>query len=119
MEGEYFHHATATLPNPLPNSFLYLRLMLHRPILTRLCSKVTSAPSTVPSSPAGPRPLPAGQELFASFAAGCARICLGAAMDLIELVHDTYLTNTTGGWWWDGLCKPLLCFIPMTGRSAD
>ncbi|KAG7294069.1 hypothetical protein NEMBOFW57_004131 [Staphylotrichum longicolle] len=45
----------------------------------------------------------AGQELFTSFAAGCAKICLGAAIDLIELVHSTYLSNTTGGWWWDGL----------------
>ncbi|KAK4121993.1 hypothetical protein N657DRAFT_665233 [Parathielavia appendiculata] len=87
----------------LQGSFLYLRLMLHRPILTQLCANATSSPSTVPTSPARPRPLPVGQELFASFAAGCVRICLGAAMDLIELVHDTYLTNTTGGWWWDGL----------------
>ncbi|KAL2163301.1 hypothetical protein VTH06DRAFT_5358 [Thermothelomyces fergusii] len=108
----------------LRGSFLYLRLMLHRPILTQLCANSTEAsPSTgtgpgtgtgtEPSSPGrqggGAAPAAAsvaataGQELFTSFAAGCARICLGAAMDLIELVHGTYLTNTSGGWWWDGL----------------
>lgn len=42
--------------------------------------------------------------LYASFAAECAKICLGSAMDLVELVSRTYQTDTTGGWWWDGLC---------------
>ncbi|KAL1843954.1 hypothetical protein VTJ49DRAFT_6358 [Mycothermus thermophilus] len=83
-------------------SFLYLRLMLHRPILTQLCSN--TEPASEQGAPAVPGPSStAGQELFTSFAAGCARICLGAAMDLIELVQATYRTNTTGGWWWDGL----------------
>ncbi|KAL2258219.1 hypothetical protein VTK26DRAFT_8564 [Humicola hyalothermophila] len=87
----------------LRGSFLYLRLMLHRPILTRLCADTGSNPSTAPNSPARSGVLRGSQELFNSFAAGCAKICLGAAMDLIELVHSTYLTKTTGGWWWDGL----------------
>jgi hypothetical protein len=76
--------------------------MLHRPILTQLCANAESISGTEAASIAGSPN--AGQELFASFAAGCAKICLGAAMDLIELVQATYLTNTTGGWWWDGLC---------------
>ncbi|KAK3306082.1 fungal-specific transcription factor domain-containing protein [Chaetomium strumarium] len=87
----------------LRGSFLYLRLMLHRPILTQLCARADSAPGTAPASPTESSALSAGQELFTSFAAGCAKVCLGAAADLIELVHSTYLTNTTGGWWWDGL----------------
>ncbi|KAK4235885.1 fungal-specific transcription factor domain-containing protein [Achaetomium macrosporum] len=87
----------------LRGSFLYLRLMLHRPILTQLCARADSALGTAPGSPTESSGLSAGQELFTSFAAGCAKICLGAAADLIELVHGTYLTNTTGGWWWDGL----------------
>ncbi|SPQ24490.1 cd129f82-9bba-4a71-acdc-d57eeb06dec4 [Thermothielavioides terrestris] len=87
----------------LRGSFLYLRLMLHRPILTSLCAKTGSNPDTEANPPETPIAFSAGQELFTSFAAGCAKICLGAAMDLIELVHSTYLSNTTGGWWWDGL----------------
>lgn len=78
--------------------------MLHRPILTQLCANTESNPAAEPSSPTRQGTATAGQELFTSFAAGCAKICLGAAIDLIELVHSTYLTNTTGGWWWDGLC---------------
>lgn len=84
--------------------------MLHRPILTLLCAKADPNSSTAASSPAALVAVSAGQELFTSFAAGCAKICLGAAMDLIELVHGTYLTNTTGGWWWDGLCMLLPAF---------
>ncbi|KAK4143385.1 uncharacterized protein C8A04DRAFT_28808 [Dichotomopilus funicola] len=116
----------ATQRTVLRGSFLYLRLMLHRPILTQLCAntestssptnQTTTATSTgsgpgtgteAPSSPlllrTGSAAVSAGRELFTSFAAGCAKICLGAAVDLIELVHSTYLTNTSGGWWWDGL----------------
>lgn len=101
-----------TVTDTAAQSFLYLRLMLHRPILTRLCADTESNPNTAPSSPARPGPVRASQELFKSFAAGCAKICLSAAMDLIELVHGTYLTNTTGGWWWDGLCR--YPFLPPT-----
>lgn len=61
--------------------------------------------------PTGSAAVSAGRELFTSFAAGCAKICLGAAVDLIELVHSTYLTNSSGGWWWDGLCTFFLSFL--------
>jgi hypothetical protein len=85
--------------------------MLHRPILTRLCAGAESNTASEPASPT--RPDSASQELFKSFASGCARLCLSAAMDLIELVRCTYRTKTTGGWWWDGLCMQL-CFISPT-----
>ncbi|KAK4154105.1 fungal-specific transcription factor domain-containing protein [Chaetomidium leptoderma] len=87
----------------LQGSFLYLRLMLHRPILMQLCANTESSSGAEASPPTRAGAPSAGQELFTSFAEGCARICLGAAIDLVELVHGTYLTNTTGGWWWDGL----------------
>ncbi|KAH6847611.1 fungal-specific transcription factor domain-containing protein [Chaetomium sp. MPI-CAGE-AT-0009] len=87
----------------LRGSFLYLRLMLHRPILTQLCAEASANHSTEPNSPTRAGPVSAGQELFTSFAAGCAKICLISAVDLIELIHNTYLTKATGGWWWDGL----------------
>lgn len=96
------------LTSLVTDSFLHLRLMLHRPILTQLCAAESSAAGSPSDAAASTTP---SQELFNSFAGGCARICLGAAMDLIELVHETYLTSATAGWWWDGLCRwsqPLL-----------
>ncbi|KAK4195296.1 fungal-specific transcription factor domain-containing protein, partial [Triangularia verruculosa] len=91
-----------TQRNVLHASFLYVRLMLHRPILTQLCSNADSE-AAEPTSPVKPTPFGGNRMLYASFAAECAKICLGAAMDLIELVYRTYQTDTTGGWWWDGL----------------
>ncbi|KAK0660802.1 fungal-specific transcription factor domain-containing protein [Cercophora samala] len=91
-----------TQRNVLHASFLYVRLMLHRPILTQLCSNSDSG-TTEPTSPVKHGPFGGNRMLYASFAAECAKICLGSAMDLIELVSRTYQTDTTGGWWWDGL----------------
>jgi len=88
--------------------------MLHRPILTQLCAEAGSGADTEPSSPARPNSFPTpNRVLYTSFAAECAKICVTAAMDLIDLVHTTYLTNTTGGWWWDGLCKLQLSDIEL------
>ncbi|KAK4166921.1 fungal-specific transcription factor domain-containing protein [Cladorrhinum sp. PSN259] len=87
----------------LHGSFLYLRLMLHRPILTQLCSSTEPSHSPEPNSPIKQGFGGTNRILYTSFAAECAKICLGAAMDLIDLVHRTYQTNNTGGWWWDGL----------------
>ncbi|KAK4184194.1 fungal-specific transcription factor domain-containing protein [Podospora australis] len=69
----------------LHGSFLFFRLTLHRPILTKTAKE---AGSTL-----GPSPQ----------AVDCVKVCLNTAVELIELVHATYLTETTGGWWWDGL----------------
>ncbi|KAK0721293.1 fungal-specific transcription factor domain-containing protein [Apiosordaria backusii] len=91
-----------TQRNVLHASFLYMRLMLHRPILTQVCSNSDSG-SAEPMSLIKPAPFGGNRMLYASFAAECAKICLGAAMDLIELAYSTYQTDTTGGWWWDGL----------------
>ncbi|KAK3391371.1 fungal-specific transcription factor domain-containing protein [Sordaria brevicollis] len=87
----------------LHGNFLYLRLMLHRPILLQLCRDTVSNSSSGSSSPTK-KDLPnARRALYTSFAAECARICISTATDLIELVHSTYRTNTTGGWCWDAL----------------
>ncbi|KAK4652829.1 hypothetical protein QC762_513000 [Podospora pseudocomata] len=91
-----------TQRNVLHASFLYVRLMLHRPILTQLCSNSDSG-TTEPTSPVKQGPFGGNRMLYVSFAAECAKICLGSAMDLVELVSRTYQTDTTGGWWWDGL----------------
>ncbi len=82
--------------------------MLHRPILTQLCAHAAE-PAGNNGNGAGAGAGDVGHlettagPLYTSFAVECAKICLGAAMDLIDLVHTTYKTDTTGGWWWDGL----------------
>lgn len=92
-----------TQRNVLHGNFLYLRLMLHRPILLQLCRDTVSNSAGGSSSPTKKSSPNARRALYTSFAAECAKICITAATDLIELVHSTYRTNTTGGWCWDAL----------------
>ncbi|KAK5662205.1 hypothetical protein OQA88_8110 [Cercophora sp. LCS_1] len=77
-------------------SFLYLRLVLHRPILTQLCANADAELGA-----AGEK-LGSGA-LYTSFAAESAKVCVGASMDLIELVHGIYKRDVSFGWWWNAL----------------
>ena len=66
----------------------------------------TVSHSTNDSSSTTKKDLPnARRAVYISFAAECAKICMTAAADLLELVHRTYRTDKTGGWWWDALCR--------------
>ncbi|RSM09119.1 hypothetical protein CEP52_004301 [Fusarium oligoseptatum] len=88
--------------NVLHARFTYLRLMLYRPILTQLlASDVTDD---------------VDYDLHSSFKRDGARACVQSAIRLINLVHDTFRTDTTEAWWWNGLCnRPCsLCTHPLT-----
>ncbi|RSL86269.1 hypothetical protein CEP51_002916 [Fusarium floridanum] len=77
--------------NVLHARFTYLRLMLYRPILTQLlASDVTDD---------------VDYDLHSSFRRDGARACVQSAIRLINLVHDTFRTDTTEAWWWNGLCN--------------
>lgn len=83
--------------------FLYMRLMLFRPVLSQLAADRdrSKAPEMAPSlSSSCNRSL-----LSSSFAVECGKSCAQAAVDLISLTHATYLAPESGAWWWSGLCK--------------
>ncbi|KAK1503296.1 fungal specific transcription factor domain-containing protein [Colletotrichum tamarilloi] len=95
----------ATQKHVLHARFLYLRLMLHRPILTDLSAEYARPHRDTaggrPSSEAASRSRDKG--LRAPFLTECARACVDAAMQLIDLVQGSYQTDTTGAWWWNSL----------------
>ncbi|KAJ0300685.1 hypothetical protein COL516b_008256 [Colletotrichum fioriniae] len=94
----------ATQKHVLHARFLYLRLMLHRPILTDLSAAYARPHRDAtggPSTEAPPRSQ--GKGLRAPFLTECARVCVDAAMQLIDLVQGSYQTDTTGAWWWNSL----------------
>jgi hypothetical protein len=72
-------------------SFIYLRVMLYRPILTQLLASDASDD--------------ADEGLHSSFKRDGARTCVNSAIRLINLVHDTFRTDTTEAWWWNSLCN--------------
>ncbi|UQC80587.1 fungal specific transcription factor domain-containing protein [Colletotrichum lupini] len=95
----------ATQKHVLHARFLYLRLMLHRPILTDLSAEYARPHRDTaggrPPSEAASRSRDKG--LRAPFLTECARACVDAAMQLIDLVQGSYQTDTTGAWWWNSL----------------
>ncbi|OGM48186.1 hypothetical protein ABOM_002100 [Aspergillus bombycis] len=82
--------------NVLHARFLYLHLLLYRPIFTQLCSENpgrthdTDRRSTTHSM------------IKTSLLTKCAAACVQAAINLICLVHDTHLDPATDTWWYNG-----------------
>jgi hypothetical protein len=81
--------------------FLYLRLLLYRPIFTRLCSE-TSTHNAPDNTDNGRH-----SSLYSSMLSKCAAACARAAIDLTSLVYDTYQTSSTDTWWYNGFCISL------------
>jgi hypothetical protein len=91
--------------NVLHARYLYLRLLLYRPILTQLCSECTH-----PRTQADNRPSSSSNSsiLYTSILSKCAAACVLAAIDLVSFIHETYQTSDTDPWWYNGFCILLL-----------
>lgn len=93
--------------NVLHARFIYLQLILYRPILSLLAHSDASPTSGSGENKPG-QPLLTRDGLRYSFAIECGKSCIEAARRLIVLVHSVYRTETTDIWWWNGLCRSLL-----------
>ncbi|KAH6988254.1 fungal-specific transcription factor domain-containing protein [Ilyonectria sp. MPI-CAGE-AT-0026] len=87
--------------NVLHARFLYLKLLLHRPMLAR--QSVARNPSDDMKDTIPPTSGVFAKELKSSFTNESAKSCIEAAVQLINLIYSTYRTGASGGWWWDGL----------------
>jgi hypothetical protein len=98
------HHRQSSLTRPC--RFLYLRLMLHRPVLSQYYHTSAAMREREDGEALSPEAaLTSFHDIYGSFAEDSARACFKSAMDLLDLVYNTYLTNQSGGWWWDGFCE--------------
>ncbi|KAK2032630.1 fungal-specific transcription factor domain-containing protein [Colletotrichum zoysiae] len=82
--------------------FLYVRLILHRPFLTKLSAAFAKPRQEPELGEPAPRHSP-DKGLRAPFTTECARVCVDAASQLITLVNGSYQTDTSGAWWWNSL----------------
>jgi hypothetical protein len=98
--------------NVLHARFIYLQLILYRPILSQLTNPDAN-PTTSSGSNTPGQSLLTRDGLRYSFAIECGRSCIEAARRLIVLVHSVYRTETTDIWWWNGLCR-----LPTTLTSS-
>ncbi|KAL2877789.1 hypothetical protein SGCOL_006952 [Colletotrichum sp. CLE4] len=77
--------------------------MLHRPILTDLSAGYARPHRDAAGGPSDAPPKLQDKGLRTPFLTECARVCVDAAMRLIDLVQGSYQTDTTGAWWWNSL----------------
>ncbi|EXA34421.1 hypothetical protein FOVG_14400 [Fusarium oxysporum f. sp. pisi HDV247] len=98
------HEATvlAIQRNVLQSRFTYLQVMLHRPILSQLLALNTSQD--------------ARDDLHSSFKHDGARACVRSSIQLINLVHGTFRTETAEAWWWNSLYACTASLVLMTCR---
>lgn len=93
--------------NVLHSRFLYHKLLLYRPMLTRVCfdehpeEKQCRSPTS-------------HSVLMRRWAAGCVR----AAVDLISLVYETYNSSTTDTWWYNGFYTSTAAMILVMSYSC-
>ncbi|KAH7010548.1 fungal-specific transcription factor domain-containing protein [Ilyonectria destructans] len=93
----------STQKNVLHARFHYLRVMLYRPLLLRLYLKQARAMTSHVRTSSQAESNLTNSGLSSSFETECGKLCVEAAMDLLKLVHRTYQTENTAGWWWNGL----------------
>lgn len=93
--------------NVLRARFIHLRLLLYRPMFTQLCLEERTGPSKVASIPPQRAARTRKNFIYNSILVNCATACVTAAIDLVSLMHETYLTSHTDAWWYNGFCKYL------------
>ncbi|PWY88933.1 hypothetical protein BO70DRAFT_393450 [Aspergillus heteromorphus CBS 117.55] len=87
--------------NVLHARYLYLHLLLYRPIFTQLFSDGLHARNPTNPTERHSNALP-HSSLYFSMLSKCAAACVRAAIDLVSLVYDTYQSSTTDAWWYNG-----------------
>ncbi|GKZ44353.1 hypothetical protein AbraIFM66951_006242 [Aspergillus brasiliensis] len=100
------NQAIAQQRNVLHARYVHLHLLLHRPMFTQLYSERVRQHE--PSGITGSRESWTAHgsayrnTLYFSIANKSATACVMAAIDLTHLVHETYRTNATDAWWYNG-----------------
>lgn len=84
--------------------FIHLRLLLYRPMFTQLCSEERTGTSKTSNIPTQRQGRTKKNFIYDSILVNCAAACVTAAIDLVSLMHETYLTSHTDAWWYNGFC---------------
>ncbi|CAK7216312.1 hypothetical protein SCUCBS95973_002770 [Sporothrix curviconia] len=103
--------------NVLHARFIYMQLILYRPILSHL-SAPDAASAASHNAASSTRAILSRDGLRYSFAIECGRSCVEAAKRLIVLVHGAYLTNHSDIWWWNGLYACAAGLVLIVARSC-
>lgn len=68
-------------------------------MFTQLCSDERAGSSRRSDVQPGEKNL-----IYSTVFSKCAASCVTAAIDLVSLIYETYRTNVTDAWWYNGFC---------------
>ncbi|KAJ5233015.1 hypothetical protein N7468_005971 [Penicillium chermesinum] len=104
--------------NVLRARFIHLRLLLYRPMFTQLCSEERTGPTKAPSTSSQQTSRTKKNFIYDSILVNCAAACVNAAIDLVSLMHETYLTSHTDAWWYNGFYTSTAGFVLIMSYSC-
>ncbi|KAL5363162.1 fungal-specific transcription factor domain-containing protein [Aspergillus floccosus] len=104
-----FDRAIAQQRNVLHARYIHLQLLLYRPIFTQLYSKRDSSSGLELQNDSCLQSIEMQSSLYSSIFTKCAEACVTAAIELTHLVRETYQTDYSDAWWYNGFF--LLVFI--------
>ncbi|RAK85664.1 hypothetical protein BO79DRAFT_155483 [Aspergillus costaricaensis CBS 115574] len=108
--------------NVLHARYLHLHLLLHRPMFTQLYSERVRKRDSVGGN--GVREewtahsSATRSALYLYTANKSATACVMAAIDLTHLVHETYHTNATDAWWYNGFYVSTAAIVLLMSFSS-
>ncbi|KAJ5548146.1 hypothetical protein N7513_005380 [Penicillium frequentans] len=74
--------------------FLYLRILIYRPVLSQSLHEMLSSPGSVTAGRLG-------SGIYANFTMDCSIFCVQSAIDLISLVHETCNNDLSSVWFYN------------------
>ncbi|GKZ91230.1 hypothetical protein AnigIFM63604_000320 [Aspergillus niger] len=116
------NQAIAQQRNVLHARYLHLHLLLHRPMFTQLYAEKVRKSDFVGGN--GIREewtahsSATRSTLYFSTANKSATACVMAAIDLTHLVHETYHTNATDAWWYNGFYVSTAAIVLLMSFSS-
>ncbi|KAJ5675494.1 hypothetical protein N7462_008391 [Penicillium macrosclerotiorum] len=93
--------------------YIHLQILLYRPIFTQIYSKQDSSSVPELQNDSSSQSIEMQSNLYSSMFSKCAEACVTAAIDLTYLVRETYQTDCSDAWWYNGFCMLQPLFIPL------
>ncbi|KAJ5554647.1 hypothetical protein N7513_004606 [Penicillium frequentans] len=106
--------------NVLRARFIHLRLLLYRPMFTQLCSEERTDITRQTGTDRNPSTSRLEKNvIYTSMSVNCATACVTAAIDLVSLVYETYMTSLTDAWWYNGFYTSTAGFVLIMSYSCS
>ncbi|KAH7029927.1 fungal-specific transcription factor domain-containing protein [Microdochium trichocladiopsis] len=112
--------------NVLKGRFFYVRLMLHRPLLSGLWTSHRQQTSGAAAGGSGSDSSCSANALRSSLTVQCGSSCVRCAMDLLDLTYSTFEAQHGTAWWWSalyastaGLVLVMALSCPLLHTSLD